>query len=264
MLDLVSGQASDRKLRLFVCACCRSALRFVTHRNYRPPIERSARSVEELVDRGYWMDEDEEREFARSAFPAQDFLVYGADASDPTTEELAAYAAGDLAGSIAVYREPWAAAATAAKVMLELGRLIAFFESDKEAAVAGEAEYERARAGGASHKEAWDAADTVRDAQREAAAEEGRAAVVPEVCELIREVFGSSLPPPTVSPSWVTPDVKALAQRVYSERAFAQMPQLADLLVTAGCENAEVLGHCRQERMHCRGCWVIDILLGKS
>jgi hypothetical protein len=42
------------------------------------------------------------------------------------------------------------------------------------------------------------------------------------------------------------------------------MPILADALQDAGCDNVNVLDHCREEREHVRGCWVIDMLLGKG
>jgi hypothetical protein len=41
------------------------------------------------------------------------------------------------------------------------------------------------------------------------------------------------------------------------------MPILADALEEAGCENAEVLAHCREPGPHARGCWVPDGVLGK-
>jgi len=40
--------------------------------------------------------------------------------------------------------------------------------------------------------------------------------------------------------------------------------RLADALLNAGCEDDEVIDHCRGYRPHVRGCWVIDLLLGKG
>jgi hypothetical protein len=42
------------------------------------------------------------------------------------------------------------------------------------------------------------------------------------------------------------------------------MGVLADALEEAGCDNADVLDHCRKPGEHVRGCWVIDHLLGKE
>ena len=48
-------------------------------------------------------------------------------------------------------------------------------------------------------------------------------------------------------------------------RAFERLPILADALEEAGCDNAEMLGHCREQaRVHVRGCWVLDLLLNKE
>jgi hypothetical protein len=58
--------------------------------------------------------------------------------------------------------------------------------------------------------------------------------------------------------------VTALAQSIYDQRRFADMPILADALAEAGCTNADVLNHCRQPGEHVRGCWVVDLLLGKE
>ena len=41
------------------------------------------------------------------------------------------------------------------------------------------------------------------------------------------------------------------------------MPILADALQDAGCDNDTILCHCRTEQTHFRGCWVVDLVLGK-
>ena len=84
------------------------------------------------------------------------------------------------------------------------------------------------------------------------------------ICSLIRDVFGNPFRPVTVDPRWLTSDVLALARSLYDERAFDRMPILADALQDAGCTDEKVLAHCRGEGPHCRGCWVVDLLLGKS
>ncbi len=64
--------------------------------------------------------------------------------------------------------------------------------------------------------------------------------------------------------TWLTSDVLALARGIYAERAFDRMPILADALQDAGCNNDDVLNHCRDaNQVHVRGCWVVDLLLGK-
>jgi hypothetical protein len=81
-------------------------------------------------------------------------------------------------------------------------------------------------------------------------------------CDMLREVFGNPFRPVDVAP-WRTSDVLLLARGIYEERAFDRMPILADALQDAGCENVNVLDHCRLPGEHVRGCWVIDMLLGK-
>jgi len=39
---------------------------------------------------------------------------------------------------------------------------------------------------------------------------------------------------------------------------------LANELEKGGCDNEEILGHCRGPRVHVRGCWVVDLVLGKG
>ncbi len=82
---------------------------------------------------------------------------------------------------------------------------------------------------------------------------------------LLHDIFG---PLPfrdiAVHPSWLTSDVRLLARGIYDDKAFDRMPILADALQDAGCDNDEVLNHCRAEGWeHVRGCWVIDLLLGR-
>jgi hypothetical protein len=82
---------------------------------------------------------------------------------------------------------------------------------------------------------------------------------------LLRDIFGNPFRPVALDPAWVTSDVLALARGIYEERAFDRMPILADALQDAGCTNEDVLNHCRDANAtHVRGCWVVDLLLGKS
>jgi hypothetical protein len=68
----------------------------------------------------------------------------------------------------------------------------------------------------------------------------------------------------SIHPSWQSSTVVSLAQAIYDDRAFDRMPILADALEDAGCTNADVLDHCRGAGPHVRGCWVVDLILGKS
>jgi hypothetical protein len=83
-------------------------------------------------------------------------------------------------------------------------------------------------------------------------------------CGLVREVFNNPFRPITLDPTWRTPTVVQLAQSLYDERCFEDMPVLADALEEAGCTNGEVLDHCRSPGPHVRGCWVVDLVLDKG
>jgi len=67
-----------------------------------------------------------------------------------------------------------------------------------------------------------------------------------------------------VCDAWLTREVRALADGIYAERAFDRMPLLADALEAAGCTKADLIEHCRSGLEHARGCWVVDLLLGKG
>jgi len=82
--------------------------------------------------------------------------------------------------------------------------------------------------------------------------------------ELLRCVYGNPFRPIALECAWLTSTVLSLAQQIYDSRDFSPMPILADALQDAGCENDEVLNHCRGEGVHVRGCWVLDRLLGKT
>jgi hypothetical protein len=83
-------------------------------------------------------------------------------------------------------------------------------------------------------------------------------------CKLIRCIFGNPFHSVTMDPAWLTPKVKTLAHAIYDDRAFERMPELANALAEAGCSNQDILTHCRGPGPHVRGCWVVDLVLGKE
>ena len=80
----------------------------------------------------------------------------------------------------------------------------------------------------------------------------------------LRCVFGNPFRPVTLDPAWLTSDVLLLARGIYADRAFDRMPILADALQDAGCDNDDMLTHCRGPGPHARGCWVVDLLTGRE
>jgi hypothetical protein len=83
----------------------------------------------------------------------------------------------------------------------------------------------------------------------------------------LREIVGNPFRPVAIDPdllTWHDGIIVEIAQRIYEHRAFADLPILADALEEAGCANAELLVHCRSDGSHVRGCWTVDLLLGKT
>jgi hypothetical protein len=218
-LEFLRTRASERKLRLFACACCRRVWYLLTD-------ERSRRAVE-VMER-----------YADGAADSEDVYraVIGAEA---VAEALTARA-------VSAAEEAAASAATAAlnTTMPDAAR-----DADYCAANVASAVYHDATAG-----RARSAADA-RTAER-----------VGQV-RLLSEVFGNPFRPPSLPPhllAWNDGTVPRLARAIYDERAFDRLPILADALEDAGCNDAEILTHCRGPKAHVRGCWVLDLLLDKS
>ena len=84
------------------------------------------------------------------------------------------------------------------------------------------------------------------------------------VAESLRDIFCDFILPVTLDPAWRTPTATSLAQAIYDDRAFDRLPILADALEDAGCDNVDILNHCRQPGVHVRGCWAVDLLLDKK
>jgi hypothetical protein len=96
----------------------------------------------------------------------------------------------------------------------------------------------------------------------------------PRQMAILRCIFGNPFGSVSISPSvltWNDAIVVRLAQTAYEERYLPEgtldnvrLAILADALEEAGCTNADILNHCRQPGEHVRGCWVIDLILGKE
>jgi hypothetical protein len=80
----------------------------------------------------------------------------------------------------------------------------------------------------------------------------------------LRDIFGNPFRPVAFSPDWRTDTAVSLARAMYESREFGAMPILADALQDAGCDNDDILSHCRGAGPHVRGCWVVDLVLGKQ
>jgi hypothetical protein len=89
--------------------------------------------------------------------------------------------------------------------------------------------------------------------------------------QLLRDLIGNPFRPVTIDPAWHTPTVTNLAATAYEERPMpsgehdpARLAVLADALEEAVCDNADLLSHLRAPGPHVRGCWAVDLLLGKE
>jgi hypothetical protein len=233
MLEYLRGRASERKLRLFAVACCRRIWSCLT--------EKRSRWIVEISER--YADGRATQDRLNSAWEKADV----------------AFQAVHLSGGGDVEQNP-AQAVLGLKVDLEVNEVVEMAAASVGAVARGEA-YERIwRTPAKDNEERWAEDDAIRNA---AEAEERRAQAI-----LLREVIGNPfLPTPTIAPAWLhwqDGTIPKIAQCIYDERAFDRLPILADALEEAGCYDAEMLIHCRGPGPHVRGCWVIDLLLGKE
>ena len=91
------------------------------------------------------------------------------------------------------------------------------------------------------------------------------AAFETKLCSILRDIFGNPFRQVRFSADWRTDTAVSLAKQMREAREFSAMPILADALQDAGCNSDEVLHHCRDpNQTHVRGCWVVDLVLGKA
>jgi hypothetical protein len=88
-----------------------------------------------------------------------------------------------------------------------------------------------------------------------------RAAARPFPRELLLDLFGNPFHVMAVG-DVVRRRVAPLAQEIYQQRAFERLPNLADALEEAGCDDADILAHLRGPGQHARGCWALDAVRG--
>jgi hypothetical protein len=88
---------------------------------------------------------------------------------------------------------------------------------------------------------------------------------------LIQDVFGNPFRPGPSAARAVSPTARSLADAAYDLRTVptgyldnARLAVLSDALEEAGCTDADLLSHLRSPGPHARGCWAVDLLLGKK
>lgn len=85
--------------------------------------------------------------------------------------------------------------------------------------------------------------------------------------DLMREIFGNPFRPLKFDSLWLQWNggkLVQLARAIYYERSFNRLPELGKELTLAGCQEQSILDHCLQPGIHVRGCWVLDLVLGKG
>jgi hypothetical protein len=81
---------------------------------------------------------------------------------------------------------------------------------------------------------------------------------------LLRDIFGNPFRPVSLDRSRLNDKTRSVARTIYDKGLFADLPRLGRALKDAGCANQELLDHCQWPTRHVRGCWVVDLVLGKS
>jgi hypothetical protein len=91
------------------------------------------------------------------------------------------------------------------------------------------------------------------------------------LCDLLRDIFGDPGGAVELGESPRKSIVLSLAQAVCEDRSrpngllgLSRLAILADALEDAGCDDSAILDHLRSPGPHVRGCWALDLVLGKE
>ncbi|WP_246523439.1 hypothetical protein [Gemmata palustris] len=232
MLEFLRGKASDRKLRLFAVACCRRVWTLLEDKRHRFIVERAEQYADGVLSLARMNKAVERAQQAGNERRYQGSELVGDWHVVLAAEGLTIdFDAARIADNVATAR----------------GEIASHFYFE-EVAKRSQTEYETA------WREQRDSAS-----RNAADAEEKRSQTV-----LLRDIFGNPIRPVTVEPSWLTSTVTALANGIYTEKAFDRLPILADALMDAGCSHDDLLNHLRSDGPHVRGCWALDLVLGKT
>ena len=233
MIEFLRRTASQRKIRLFAVACCRRVWSSLEHTEFRDAVQMAESFADGLVDQDGMLQAYKK---AHAIF----VTLHGKDngpGAALTTSGLPSPPKSVWQRIADALDDPW-----------------------------WEDEFDRG-------DPLAPALVTARHAARAAADLQGRKAaaydlsVIAEHREqtaLIHCLFGNPFRPRPGSGDWLTGEVRALADGIYAERAFGRMALLADAVEAAGCTSSDLIEHCRSAQEHARGCWVVDLLLGRD
>ena len=267
MLEFLRGKAGERKLRLFIADCCRRVHNLLPNDLLRDAAGRQAVAVAELL----------------------------AESPSDAGEYCAAFTAVQMAADceLRLHEEPILASTLRRPLPALLVLAVALRPKNDvtghlwnavahQDVVGGEEETDLVQQAIGSGRYAADAltenALETRIANRgllerlfnlrpqadDSLVEQCRTDEIRRQIGLLHCIFGNPFRPATLDPARRTATVTSLAQAIYNERAFDRLPILADALEDAGCTSADVLSHCRSGGEHVRGCWVVDLVLGKE
>lgn len=242
MLEYLRGKATDRKLRLFAVACCRSIWHLMTDDGSKKAVEAADRVVDGLSSK-------KELEVAFGQAGAACGEMFDAGDGSPVSAWYSARAAfstsNDGPSILGVLQVAWETAGAASTVAFEWDskqwdRILCeeWIESGRNLKTFNRQD--------AAYEVGWDAFVDLAGWADERKAQ----------ASFLCDIFGT-LPfrPVRLDPAWLTSTVIKLGEAIYGDRAFDQMPILGDALEDAGCTNADILDHCRASGPHVRGCW---------
>lgn len=96
---------------------------------------------------------------------------------------------------------------------------------------------------------------------------EARKAIRQEQCDFLRDIIGNPFRPVEFQPEWLLSNngtVVKMAQWIYEQKEYGDLPILGDALEEAGCGSPGILEHCHSARVHVKGCWALDQILGRE
>jgi hypothetical protein len=226
MMPALRGKSSNRKLRLLVVAVCQKVRHLMVGEESRRAVQVAERFA---VGKASEEERAEAEASARRALTAA-FERWDADeGAEVPPAGVGYWAAKAAAGAVTS-----TAYEGAEKAVSAAGMALAWYED--ESLVAGPNYW-----GGIELSGPWP--------------------------QIIHDIFGNPFRPVSVDPSWLSwkdGTIPKLAEAIYQERAFDRLQVLADALEEAGCTEAAILAHCRGPGPHVRGCWPVDLLLGKA
>jgi hypothetical protein len=231
--------ASDRKLRLFACACGRRVWHLLKDERCQNALETGEQYADGLVAEARLSIVQ-----AASMEPSRDINTDGKAHSPIAAIDMAACVACDAVRDNEDFHTP-----------PEQDDFTA--ASDAAYCAAACFEYSVPRQKG---RAAWTRAQNeAREAERRVQA------------ALLKDIFGNPWRPITLDLLLLTPTLSALARAAYEERSLpsgeldpTRLAILADALEEAGCTDTAILDHLRGPGPHVRGCWPLDLCLNKS